>query len=77
MEGLETNDWILFGGAAYLAVVSLVRLMIRHRARVSAKLVAEVERERHAKAVAKLAEEKRLREELKKEEEKKKEQKAA
>ncbi len=72
MEGLETGDWIVFGGAAYLAIVSLVRLMIRHRGRVAAQLAAEVERERQVKAAAKAAEEKRL-----KDEEKKKQQKAA
>ena len=35
MESLGTGDWIVFGGAAYVAIVSLVRLMIRHRGRVS------------------------------------------
>ncbi|MEX2187074.1 MAG: hypothetical protein WD875_09785 [Pirellulales bacterium] len=62
MNGLETGDWVLFGGAAYVAIVSLVRLMIRHRGRVSTQLVAEVERQRQAKA----AEEHRLKEEEKK-----------
>lgn len=66
MESLETADWILFSGAAYLAIVSLVRLMIRHRGRVSAQLAAEVERERQAKAAAKAAEEKKRKDEEKK-----------
>ncbi|RIK82773.1 MAG: hypothetical protein DCC68_05245 [Planctomycetota bacterium] len=68
MNGLETKDWVLFAAAAYVAIVSLVRLMIRHRARVSAQLATEIERQQHAKA----AEEQR-----RKEVEKKKQPKAA
>jgi hypothetical protein len=62
MNGLETKDWVLFAAAAYVAVVSLVRLMIGHRARVSAQLAAEIERERQAKAAEAL----RLKDEEKK-----------
>jgi hypothetical protein len=72
MNGLETKDWLLFAAAAYVAIVSLVRLMIRHRARVSAQLAAQVERERQAKA----AEEKRINDEEKKKEKEQKEQQA-
>jgi hypothetical protein len=61
MDGFSEKDWILFGVAAYVAVVSLVRLMARHRARVSTQLAAQVERERQAKA----AEAKRLKDEEK------------
>jgi hypothetical protein len=62
MNGLSTGDWVLFGVTAYVAVVSLVRLMIRHRGRVAALLAAEVERER----LAKIAEERRVKKEEKK-----------
>ena len=68
MNGFDTGDWVLFAAVAYIAVVSLARLMIRHRGRTAAQLAAEVERQRQAKA----AEEKR-----RKEEEKKKAQSAA
>jgi hypothetical protein len=68
MNGIETKDWVLFAGAAYVAIVSLVRLMIGYRARVSAQIAAEIERERQAKA----AEAQRI-----KDEEKKKQQQQA
>jgi hypothetical protein len=67
MNGLETKDWVLFAAAAYVAIVSLVRLMIAHRVRVSSQLAAEINRERQAKA----AEAQRI-----KDEEKKKQQQA-
>lgn len=73
MNGLETGDWVLFGAAAYLAIVTLVRLMIRHRTRVAAQLSAEIARQRQAK----IAEDQRLKEQEREKEKEKQQTQAA
>lgn len=46
MPDMEVWDWILFAGAAYVAITSLVILMRRRRDEVLAQLDAQAQLER-------------------------------
>jgi hypothetical protein len=52
MLNMDVWDWVLFGGAAYVAVTSLVILMRRRRDEVLAELEAQSQAERQRKAHA-------------------------
>ena len=45
MQAMDRWDWLLLGGAVYVAVVTLVRLMTSRRNQVIAHLREQVERE--------------------------------
>lgn len=45
-------DWVLLAVAGYVAVSSLVRMMIGHRDQLVARLRAEMEAEKHRQALA-------------------------
>ena len=50
MDGMTGGDWVLLAIAAYVAVLSLVRLMLGHRRQALARLnqeVAEQQRRQH------------------------------
>jgi hypothetical protein len=50
MDGMTGGDWVLLSIAAYVAVLSLVRLMLGYRRQVIARLnreVAEEQRRQH------------------------------
>lgn len=49
MNGLTTGDWLLLAAAAYLAVMSLARLMANHRNTIAAQLAVQIEEEQRAK----------------------------
>lgn len=55
MNGLTTADWIVLAVAAYLAVLSLVRLMIAHGITVANQLAAQIEHERQQQEAAERA----------------------
>lgn len=46
MPNMEVWDWVLLGGAAYVAITSLVILMRRRRDEVLAQLDAQAQLER-------------------------------
>jgi hypothetical protein len=54
MADMDVWDWVLFGGAAFVAVTSLVILMLRHRdeglADLEAQRSVEQGRQRHQPA---------------------------
>lgn len=50
MANWTTWDWIILAVAGYLAVMTLVRLMIRRRDSLVKELEAQAERERRRKA---------------------------
>jgi heme exporter protein D len=47
---MDSWDYVLLAAAGYVAVVALVRLMLRQRKEVLDGLLAEAERERRQKA---------------------------
>jgi hypothetical protein len=51
MDSLDSRDVVLLAIAGYVALASLVRLMIRHRNAVAIRLRGEVEQERKRQAV--------------------------
>jgi hypothetical protein len=53
---MDKIDVLMIAGAAYVAVVSLVRLMAARRDQVIRQLRAEIERQRKAKEAAEEAE---------------------
>lgn len=52
MQSMDKLDVLLVAGAAYIAVVSLVRLMAARRDQVIRQLRAEIEKQRAAQAAA-------------------------
>jgi hypothetical protein len=56
MTNMEVWDWLLLGGALYVALTSLVVLMRRRRDEVLAELEAQAHVERERRRQAELAE---------------------
>ncbi|MDX1947098.1 MAG: hypothetical protein SFU86_16990 [Pirellulaceae bacterium] len=56
MHDTDVGDWVLFGGAAFIALTSLVIIMLRRRDEVLTELTREAHSERERKKQAELAE---------------------
>ena len=56
MPSMDVWDWVLFGGAAYVAITSLVVLMRRRRDEILGELEAQAHIERERKRQVELEE---------------------
>jgi hypothetical protein len=63
MQAWSVTDWVLLGGAAYIAIVTLVRLMRRRRDELVADLTQQAEFEQARRRLLKKREKTRMKDE--------------